>query len=271
MLQRIDHIVVVVGQLDQAVVCAREAGFTVVSGGAHAGGETHNALIAFQDGTYVELLAFTQANPDPGHYFSERHRRGTGLAEFSLLTSDIDREVTAIADRGVAYPIPTHLGRTRPDGQRIEWRMSLPSRIHPGKGLPFLMEDTSDRDLRVPSDDEDTRHANGAIGVAGVSVVVQDLEEATPEYRAVLGVAPDRSTVVGSSGKGILRIDLPGESGQWVTLVQALPGSTPEGYLRQFGAGPYAVNLRREQGTNVHPGDGELIDPNLMSGARFYL
>ncbi len=271
MLKRIDHIVVVVHQLDRAAQCAARAGFTVVPGGAHAGGETHNALIAFQDGTYVELLAFRTANPEPEHYFSERHRLGSGLAEFSLLTDDIDHEVSAMASRGVTYPTPTHLGRAKPDGTRVEWRMSLPAGIHPGKGLPFLMEDTSDRVLLVPSGRAETSHANGAVGVAGVSVVVPDLEVATPEYRAILGTAPDRSTVVGLAGKGIVRLDLPGESGQWIALIQAMPGSAPAAYLRHFGVGPYAVNLRRELDADIHPGDGQLIDPELMSGARFYL
>ncbi len=271
MLERIDHIVVVVRQLDDAVACATKAGFTVVRGGAHSGGETHNALIAFRDGTYVELLAFLATNPDPGHYFSERHRRGSGLAEFSLLTDDIDREVSTIADRGIRYPAPTQLGRTRPDGQNVKWRMSLPAPIHPGKGFPFLMQDTSIRDLRVPSTDGETTHANGATGVAGVSVVVPDLELAVPEYRAILGAAPDRSTVVGVAGKGILRMELPSESGQWIALIQAFPGSAPEAYLRRFGIGPYAVNLRGEFDADVHPGDGRLLDTVLMSGARFYL
>ncbi len=271
MLLRIDHIVIVVRRLDHAIECATNAGFTVVPGGAHSAGETHNALIAFRDSTYLELLAFVKAQPEPKHYFSARHRLGTGLAEFSLLTDDIDRDVTAIASRGVTFPIPTHLGRTTPDGTRVERRMSLPSRIHPGKGFPFLMEDTSDRALRVPSGNTETSHANGATGVAGVSVVVPDLEIATPEYRAILGAAQDRSTVVGLAGKGILRIDLPGESGQWVALIQAFPGSVPEAYLKRFGSGPYAVNLRRESDAHVHPGDGTLIEPDLMSGARFYL
>jgi hypothetical protein len=271
MLKHIDHIVIVVRDLETAMNGAREAGFTVLPGGTHAGGETHNALVAFADGTYLELLAFCQADPKPGHYFSERHHRGPGLAEFALLTDDIDREVSAIGERGVVFPIPTHLGRTRPDGELLEWRMSLPAAIHPGKGLPFLMEDTTDRELRVPCRELETTHPNGAIGVAGISVVVPDLEAAAPEYRAILDTPQDRDTIVGLAGKGILRLDVPGNSGHWVALIQALPGSAPSAYLQRFGIGPYAVTLRRDRESDVHPGDGELIDPALMSEARFYL
>jgi len=32
--------------------------FTITQGGTHADGKTHNSLIVFQDGSYIELIAF---------------------------------------------------------------------------------------------------------------------------------------------------------------------------------------------------------------------
>ena len=58
MITGIDHIVILVADLDRAQAEYAAAGFTVVPGGEHAGGLTHNALVAFADGTYLELLAF---------------------------------------------------------------------------------------------------------------------------------------------------------------------------------------------------------------------
>ena len=58
MLQNIDHIVIVVRDLARASADYARAGFTVTPGGEHTGGATHNALITFADGAYLELLAF---------------------------------------------------------------------------------------------------------------------------------------------------------------------------------------------------------------------
>ena len=57
MLKGIDHLVIVVPELEAAVASYRGLGFTVVPGGRHPIG-THNALIAFEEGAYLELIAF---------------------------------------------------------------------------------------------------------------------------------------------------------------------------------------------------------------------
>ena len=64
MLTGIDHLVVVVPDLEAGIAAYEGLGFTVVRGGRHPVG-THNALMAFADGSYMELIAFYQ--PSPGH------------------------------------------------------------------------------------------------------------------------------------------------------------------------------------------------------------
>ena len=58
MLTRLDHLVILVYDLERAVRGYEELGFTVTPGGEHADGLTHNALVAFEDGSYLELVAF---------------------------------------------------------------------------------------------------------------------------------------------------------------------------------------------------------------------
>jgi catechol 2,3-dioxygenase-like lactoylglutathione lyase family enzyme len=55
MLTGIDHVVVLVRDLEGASGDYRRLGFRVVPGGRHATG-THNALVGLADGTYLELL-----------------------------------------------------------------------------------------------------------------------------------------------------------------------------------------------------------------------
>lgn len=52
MFTGIDHVVIAVADLEGAIASYAQAGFTVVRGGRHNIG-THNALIAFADGSYL--------------------------------------------------------------------------------------------------------------------------------------------------------------------------------------------------------------------------
>jgi catechol 2,3-dioxygenase-like lactoylglutathione lyase family enzyme len=57
-LRSLDHLVILVRDLDRAVRGYEGLGFSVTPGGEHADGLTRNALIPFKDGSYLELVAF---------------------------------------------------------------------------------------------------------------------------------------------------------------------------------------------------------------------
>ena len=57
-----DHVVIVVKNLDDAVSDFKKLGFTVILGGKHADDFDHNALIPFSDGSYIELYSPVQAS-----------------------------------------------------------------------------------------------------------------------------------------------------------------------------------------------------------------
>ena len=80
----IDHIVIVDRDLDEMVRQAESLGFTVVPGGEHAGGMTHNALIAFADGSYIELIAFIDPEKRSTHRWWPRLWKGGGLGRLIL-------------------------------------------------------------------------------------------------------------------------------------------------------------------------------------------
>lgn len=68
----LDHIVLLVPNETLANLPAWITdAFTVLDGGAHAGGETENKLIVFQDGSYIELISFVR-DLDPAK--RARHR-----------------------------------------------------------------------------------------------------------------------------------------------------------------------------------------------------
>lgn len=278
---QIDHVVVVARHLDKAIDGAERAGFTVVPGGEHAGGQSHNALIAFRDGAYIELFAFIDPDQQSAQALWTRLWQGSGLADIALLSANLDDEIAAIGERGIHYPDPTDLGRLRPDGERPAWRMSVPSDspTASGHGWPFLIEDTTPRSLRVPFGKHECAHANGAAGIGGVIVLVPALPEGRAAFSAILDAkgAPKELDIPGVATAH--RFPVGQDSRQWLIIAEpdheaghgSGLASVPERYVQKYGPGPFAVCLSREDGTEAGPGSGELLDLEQLSGARFYL
>lgn len=281
---RIDHVVVVVQDLDRATADAAKAGFTVTPGGQHAGGFTHNALIPFADGSYVELIAFLK--PQPAHKWWPHLQKAEGLVDFALLSDDLIAEAQAINERGLAVETPAENGRLRPDGERLAWRAVQTQTEIGESGLPFLIEDVTARDLRVPGEQQQTTHANGATGIAGVTVIVPDIQTGVTRFASLLGAHPEPEQTGAEEVHAAALFPL---GGQWIELIE--PNEVELGAdqremidddptdpnadvvsrsLEFFGAGPFEVSLRAGAGP-VGPRQGELLDPVLMHGARFRL
>jgi hypothetical protein len=278
---QIDHVVVVTRHLDEAIDGAQRAGFTVVPGGEHAGGQSHNALIAFRDGTYVELFAFIDPERQSAQALWTRLWQGSGLADFALLSASLDDELAAISERGVRYPDATDLGRLRPDGERLAWRMSVPSdsQTASGHGWPFLIEDTTPRSLRVPFGEHECTHANGAAGISGVILLVPNLTEGRAEFSAILDAEGGQEALDIPGIAAAHRFPVGNAVSQWLLVAEpdhevghgSDLASVPERYVQKYGPGPFAVCLTREDGSEARPGTGALLDLDQLSGARFYL
>jgi catechol 2,3-dioxygenase-like lactoylglutathione lyase family enzyme len=167
---RLDHAVISVRDLDEAVEDYRTLGFTVMLGGVHPGGWTHNALILLADGTYLELLAPVEprflddedALAAPNFLFALVD--GEGAVGLALTTDDLTSAVTAMRQRSVNVADPRIGGRMRPDGVRLEWRSAMLGRTV----LPFFIEDITPREWRVPANATNTTHANGVTGLSNI-------------------------------------------------------------------------------------------------------
>lgn len=89
---------------------------------------------------------------------------------------------------------PIHGGRKRADGVDVKWAVTFPKGENGGQEsrgrLPFFCHDVTERGVRVPLNEEKTKHACGALGVRSLEVVVPDGEGmvATREgFAALLG------------------------------------------------------------------------------------
>jgi catechol 2,3-dioxygenase-like lactoylglutathione lyase family enzyme len=196
---RLDHVVIRVYDLAAATASYTALGFHVVPGGEHPGLGSRNTLIAFEDDSYLELIAFGSSPPRrilprhvrlrelAGRSAQERHwlpweSSSEGVIDFALTPSSIEDAITAAHARGLQVEGPFPGGRLRPDGQRVGWQLGLAESLD----LPFLCADVTARSLRVPMG-KARRHANGVKGVARVAVAVNDLNASLKRYLTLLG------------------------------------------------------------------------------------
>jgi catechol 2,3-dioxygenase-like lactoylglutathione lyase family enzyme len=177
MLRQLDHVVFVVRDLPAAIDDYRRRGFTVTPGGEHADGQTHNAVVPFTDGSYLELVAFHDLGRSLTHPWWNIAADGGGLADFALLSDDLAADTAALADL-VKNPAREG-GRTRPDGVELRWRTAVLK-----SPLPFVIEDVTPRELRVPGGAA-SDHANGATGIASVVVGAKDIADTEWRYASL--------------------------------------------------------------------------------------
>lgn len=262
----IDHIVILVKDLAQASADYAQLGFTVTPGGEHTGGATHNALIAFTDGTYFELIAFKGSIPPTQHRWGARLAQGEGIIDYALASDDVEAEVAAPTPRGLPTHGPVDMGRVRPDGQRIAWRIvsaSMPGRNGGQSALPFMIEDVTPRPLRVPGDGA-MRHALAVTHVVGLTLVVADLTRSAGALAALLGVEGQTlpSRIAGASTA--MRFPI---NSQWLELVQPTDTASALGrHLHMRGEGPYEVMLSGDRA--AEPGSEALLQLEKTHGAR---
>jgi hypothetical protein len=224
----IDHVVVLVRDLDSASAEWRNMGFTVTPGGVHIGGLTHNALVCFRDGSYIELIAFRSAAVDSHHW--ARFRGFWGPIDFALATPDATEFVAELKARGLDYGPVYDGGRLRPDGVQLRWRGATP--VRQDAGLPFLIQDVTPRELRVPSTNDATLHNNAASGIAQVRVGTTNLMAVREDLESLFGETDEDERVL------VFQLH-----GSQVRVMQPASGSAESKFLQQRGAGPIAVTI----------------------------
>ena len=237
MIHGIDHIVIAVPNLRTAISDYESLGFTVVRGGRHSQFNTHNALIAFADGCYFELIASLDPPSAATHWWFDALRRGGGLTDFCALSHDLEDDLGAFRRAGVTMSSPFVMDRERPDGYRLSWKLSVNKGETRGL-VPFLICDISPRDERVP---RECTHRNGATGVKSLAIVVAQISSTQAIYEGALR----------QSGQSVRRDDLQAEGlcfrlgTQEVQLIKPRdPFGTAAERLRTRGPSPVAVELQ---------------------------
>jgi catechol 2,3-dioxygenase-like lactoylglutathione lyase family enzyme len=248
----IDHLVIAVRELESAIASYSRAGFTVVRGGQHPIG-THNALIGFADGSYLELIAFLK--PNTGHAWQAALDKGGGIVDFCARTDDLDADAEVMRNAGAKIGKPYQLTRVRPDGYHLSWVLAVPEPPFSGQ-VPFLIKDETPRDERVP---RERSHSNGASGIRTLAIAVNDPATTSRYYANVLEhpAAPVNRTNLDATGVAFT---------MGPNSVQLLASRTRNGPLAKWigerGQSPYELVL---ESARDKP---SALDPALLQGAR---
>jgi hypothetical protein len=254
MLQGIDHLVIVVRNLHRAAEDYQHLGFTVVPGGKHPVG-SHNALISFADGSYLELIAFYREAID--HRWWEPLQKGERLVDYCMQTDDLQGDTRKLREAEVAINDPVPWSRTRPDGYELKWILSLATRAHRGVA-PFLIQDITPRQERIPQEFE---HKNGTTGIDTVTIAVEELSQVDQWYSAVLGQSgtPIVRTALGAEG---LRFSIGPHTVEF--LMPSNPSSPLINWIRAYGPSPYSATLRSSVA------ERKPLEQSLTHGANLY-
>jgi len=261
MLTRLDHLVILVRDLTQAVNDYTALGFTVTPGGTHADGLSHNALIVFADGTYLELIAFRDPDDPRDNVWGWRRFLGTGggLIDYCVASDDLAADVPAFQAQGFTAQGPTAGGRKRPDGAELRWLSA--TFWQAGRELPFLIEDVSPRELRVPGIAA-AQHANGATGIRELTIATADLDRIAAKFEQLTNSAP---TPFRPDRRRDAQITSFAIGAQTLVFAEAAgPFSPLQQQIETIGLGPYELTL-------AAPTRSKLLDKKRTHGARIRL
>jgi hypothetical protein len=241
----LDHVVILVEDLPDGITDYTNLGFNVTPGGEHASGLTHNALIPFEDGSYLELIAFKspglvadsdslQHVPELWRRFEHRRALGQGLVDFALACASLEPEILRLKRQGLGFTGPSEGGRSRPDGQELRWLTAIPGSFD----LPFLIEDLTPRNLRVPGGAH-TKHPNGAVGIAKVTVITGDLRSSISRYDLLFGAASQEELESGETARSSASYRAGHAS---ISLVGSMPGDLTARRATEADR-PYGIEL----------------------------
>lgn len=260
MLEGFDHAVLGVADLARAEADLRGLGFTVTARPDAGATDTENRLICFADGSYIEVFTFRDLQRPSTHRWAPQLAKGDGWLDYSLHVTDIAAEAERLAPSGLPTIGPRTGGRALTDGRRWGVAVLVVGRGVSSPVLPFLIQETESRAVRVPGGSAAVQ-PNGVTGVVGITLVTAALAELESGLTAIYG-----------SGVSVARPDAAVArryefAGRWIDVIQPMNTATEASdHLRARGEGVYEVTLGRVGQDNA--GEGRLLPLTATHGAR---
>ena len=268
----LDHASICGSNLDTLRQTFTDVGLTPDFGGPHGNAITQMAILGFDDGSYIELIAPIKPGAIMGSDWARFMSDDAVTCAWAVGTNVLLQEADRLKKAGIAVNPPERGSRKRPDGMSIEWMTANVGNATPGSTLPFIIEDQTPRAWRVQT----SASVQGAPvnGVENVVLGVNNLEASIALFRKAYGWADPLVEVEKDFGKVAY---FPGEpvmlvaptSGGWLSERLAKFGQTPVAYLlnaRDFAA---ATKKYKLNGTKTWFGQKVAwFDPGKLKGVR---
>ncbi len=216
----VDHLVILVEDLDSARDRFARLGFTVSPRGLHSdflGTANHTIML---QGDYFELLGIRMPTEQNAPW-RERLAAGEGISSIALQTTNAQTAHDELSEAGIGMKAPIEFVRPvdLPGGGTGEAAFAVALLDEPGTPLDglFAVEHRTRDTVWIP---ELLDHANTAMALGAVEAIAADLDAVAAAYRGLFG--PDAVTARGEQ----LTID---------------SGSIPITVSAADGAGPFAV------------------------------
>jgi hypothetical protein len=261
---QLDHVTVCGSDLKAMRRAFRGVGLSTTYGGPHANGVTHMDLLAFEDGSYLELIApMAELHGASGMMsgWARLMEADAGAGAWAVRSNEIHGEAQRLRDSGIEVRGPEAGGRKRPNGCALEWETAIVGPGAAGSVLPFVIQDKTPRGLRVPE-------ASNSMGnlISEVSVVVlgvRDLEASVVHFRRAYDLEKPR--LEAREGLGMAIAFFPGTP---VMLASAArDDSWLVGRIARFGECPAAFLLgTRELDAAIER--NRLGNPDVWFGRR---
>jgi len=108
------------------------------------------ALLGFDDGSYVELIAPQQpGSADSTSGWGKKMAENAGVCAWAVGSADIKDELERLSRLGIATGRARAGSRKKPDGAVLQWETATLGKGDPGATLPFLIQDHTPCSLRV--------------------------------------------------------------------------------------------------------------------------
>ncbi len=242
-LEGLDHVVVMVKDLDRAADDWRSLGFTLSPRGTHSAHlGTGNYTIMF-DADYVELLGVLHETPLNEASRAFLTRRGEGIERAAFTTHDAAAGVRALLAKGLAATGPIEFGRPveLPGGGQGRAEFSVfhwPAAEQPGGMRIFACQHRTRDTVWVP---QLQHHANTARRILRLEVLATNPAEAARHLADLI----DGAAVVDSSG--IARVASAPGRGEFLFLThdafRARHGAAAGGALPDQGAAALVLGV----------------------------
>jgi len=258
--------------------------FTILEGGNHTSKKSRIKIIAFEDGSYIELFSWIGSPPKDQPWgikspclidFALSVRvPSTGLSNWERINRNLSHD-HGDGQLGVRYGELEDGGRKTPAGDELRWQTSRPE-YHKDKNTPpdsynpegrieapFWCHDITERRLRTPFDDPaKTTHPSSAIGIRQIEVVVPSslVPEYSRLYESVTGskARQDSNSTADGVPKSAYSFELSSavsSSSSRQILIQEPFRDSDHEWLRERGIGfnGFTIQVRGREGHSVEP------------------